>query len=133
MNTSIKTSEKNNDNDNKMSTRTIKINFQGASRDVELSAPFTLGGLQKAIASTFEIDLPARSGPDEPNEDTNLSFTYKDPEGDDIVFDQDSELSLALRLCPNSLEITAAGKEKVRENVEKTEIGMRLIPFSRKT
>eukprot|EP00752_Nemacystus_decipiens_P004437 g4050.t1 len=95
----------------KMSTRKIKINFQGESRDVDLPSPFTLAGLQLAIASTFGTEMPARSLTDEAPKDSDLSFTYKDPDGDDIVFDKDSELNLALRLCPSSLEITAAAKE----------------------
>ncbi|CAM9195838.1 unnamed protein product [Pylaiella littoralis] len=94
-------------------TRSIKITFQGASRDVEVAADqATLAGLQAAIASAFEADLPPRSGDDEAPKDSDLRFTYKDPDGDSIVFDKDSELSLALRLCPSSLEISAAGKEK---------------------
>ena len=90
--------------------RSIKINFQGESRDVTLNTrpPPTLAGLQAAVSSTFSADLPPRSRGDVANED--LRFTYKDSEGDDIVFDKDSELSLALRLSPESLEISAARK-----------------------
>lgn len=102
-------------NSDKMNTRKIKINFQGASRDVDLPSPFTLAGLQQATASTFGTEMPPRSGADEAAKDSDLSFTYKDPDGDDIVFDKDSELILALRLCPSSLEITAAAKETVRD------------------
>ena len=90
--------------------RSIKINFQGESRDVTLNtrpSP-TLAGLQAAVSSTFSADLPPRSKGDVADED--LRFTYKDSEGDDIVFDKDSELSLALRLSPESLEISAARK-----------------------
>ena len=112
-----------NNNSDKMNTRKIKINFQDASRDVDLPSPFTLAGLQEAIASTFGIDIPPRSGRDEAAKGSDLSFTYKDPDGDDIVFDKDSELSLALRLCPSSLEITAAAKETVRD---KTLLGRRM-------
>ena len=118
MNTTNNNNDSNNNNSNnsdKMDTRKIKINFQGASRDVDLSAPFTLAGLQQAVASTFGTEMPARSGAEEAAKDSDLSFTYKDPDGDDIVFDKDSELSLALRLCPSSLEITAASKETVRD------------------
>lgn len=103
------------DNNKKMNTRKIKINFQGTARDVDLPSPFTLAGLQHAIASTFVTEMPARSGADEAAKDSDLSFTYKDPEGDDIVFDKDSELSLALRLCPSTLEITAAANETVSD------------------
>ncbi|CAN0092850.1 unnamed protein product [Ectocarpus fasciculatus] len=102
------------DNNDKMmttSTTTIKINFQGASRDVNVPAPVSLASLQAAIAAAFDAELPARSSAGEAAKDTDLSFTYKDPDGDDIVFDKDSELKLALRLCPGSLEISAAGKE----------------------
>ncbi|CAN0266282.1 unnamed protein product [Pylaiella littoralis] len=96
-----------------ITTRSINVRFQGASRDVNLPTPVTLASLQAAIASTFEVDLPARSGPDDDEpKDSDLLFTYKGPEGDNIVFDKDSELSLALRLCPSSLKISAAGKEK---------------------
>eukprot|EP00752_Nemacystus_decipiens_P005513 g4988.t1 len=89
-------------NNVKMNTRKIKVNLEGASRNVDLPHPFTLAALQEAIASSFG---------DKAAKDVDLSFTYKDAEGDDIVFDKDSELSLALRLCPGSLEITAAVKE----------------------
>ncbi|CAB1110258.1 unnamed protein product [Ectocarpus sp. CCAP 1310/34] len=98
-------------NDKTMTTSSIKINFQGASRDVSVPAPATLARLQAAIAAVFEVELPVRSLTGEAAKDTDLSFTYKDPDGDDIVFDKDSELNLALRLCPGSLEISAAGKE----------------------
>eukprot|EP00903_Cladosiphon_okamuranus_P006389 g6254.t1 len=112
--TTIDTYDKNSNNKNndaKMNTRKIKINFEGTARDVDLPSPITLSRLQQAIASTFDTAMPARSGANEAVKDSDLSFTYKDPEGDDIVFDKDSELSLALRLCPSSLEITAAVKE----------------------
>lgn len=113
--TNATTTTNNNTND-KMNTRKIKISFQGTSRDVDLASPFTLAGLQQAVASAFGAEMPARSGADEAAKDSDVSFTYKDPEGDEIVFDKDSELSLALRLCPNSLEITAAVKETVRDS-----------------
>ncbi|CAN0163065.1 unnamed protein product, partial [Scytosiphon promiscuus] len=90
------------------STRSIKIHFQGDSRDVVLKAPPTLAGLQAAVGSTFSVDLPPRSSVEEAPQESDLSFTYKDPDGDSIVFDKDSELQLALRLCPESLEIFAA-------------------------
>ncbi|CAM9442862.1 unnamed protein product, partial [Ascophyllum nodosum] len=92
-------------------TRSIKINFQGESRDVILNTrpPPTLAGLQAAISSTFSADLPPRSRGGAAD-DEDLRFTYKDSEGDDIVFDTDAELSLALRLSPESLEISAARK-----------------------
>ncbi|CAM9172278.1 unnamed protein product [Pylaiella littoralis] len=93
-------------------TRSINVKFQGASRDVVLPNSVTLAGLQAAIASTFKVDLPARSGADDEPKHSDLSFTYKDPEGDDIVFDKDSELKLALRLSPSSLKISAACKTK---------------------
>lgn len=86
--------------------RSIKINFQDDSRDVDLPYPATLTGLQVAVASTFEVELPVRAS--STAADGDLSFTYRDPDGDDIMFDRDSELSLALRLCPESLEISAA-------------------------
>ena len=106
----------NNDTTMNTSTTTIKINFQGASRDVNVPAPVSLASLQAAIAAAFDVELPVRSPAGEAAEDTDLSFTYKDPDGDDIVFDKDSELKLAVRLCPSSLEISAAGKEsKVSE------------------
>ena len=92
------------------SSRTIKINFQGASRKVDLPTPATLSGLQAAVASAFKVELAARSPAGGAASD--LSFTYTDSDGDDIVFDKDSELSLALRLCPSPLEISAAGKQK---------------------
>ncbi|CAN0444174.1 unnamed protein product, partial [Ascophyllum nodosum] len=90
--------------------RSIKINFQGESRDVTLNTkpPPTLAGLQAAVSSTFSANLPPRSRGGAADED--LHFTYKDSEGDDIVFDKDAELSLALRLSPESLEISAARK-----------------------
>ncbi|CAN0463579.1 unnamed protein product [Ectocarpus sp. 12 AP-2014] len=94
-----------------MTASSIKINFQGTSRDVNVPAPVTLASLQAAVAAAFEVDLPVRSPAGEATKGTDLSFTYKDPDRDDIVFDKDSELKLALRLCPGSLEISAAGKE----------------------
>ena len=103
-------------NNNKMNTatsRSVKISFQGTSRDVEIPAQATLAGLQAAIASTFKVDLPDRSGAHEAAKDSDLHFAYKDPDGDNIVFDKDSELALAIRLCPTSLEIAATGKEPV--------------------
>ncbi|CAN0311048.1 unnamed protein product, partial [Scytosiphon promiscuus] len=90
------------------STHTIKIHFEGDSRDVDLPASATLAGLQAAVASTFSVDLLPRSSVEEARQESDLSFTYKDPDGDSIVFDKDSELQLALRLCPESLEIFAA-------------------------
>ena len=92
--------------------RSIKINFQGESRDVTLKTrpPPTLAGLQAAVSSIFSADLPPRSRGGAAD-DEDLRFTYKDSEGDDdIVFDTDAELSLALRLSPESLEISAARK-----------------------
>ena len=91
--------------------RSIKINFQGESRDVTLNTrpPPTLAGLQAAVSSIFSADLPPRSRGGAAD-DEDLRFTYKDSEGDDIVFDTDAELSLALRLSPESLEISAARK-----------------------
>ncbi|CAN0131524.1 unnamed protein product, partial [Ascophyllum nodosum] len=91
--------------------RSLKINFQGESRDVTLNTrpPPTLAGLQAAVSSTFSADLPPRSR-GSAADDEDLRFTYKDSEGDDIVFDRDAELSLALRLSPESLEISAARK-----------------------
>lgn len=56
-------------------TRSIKITFQGASRDVTLPAPATLDGLQAVVASTLAVDLPARSGADEFAMDGDLCFT----------------------------------------------------------
>ncbi|CAM9314446.1 unnamed protein product [Ectocarpus sp. 8 AP-2014] len=94
-----------------MTTSSIKINFQGTSRDVNVPAPVTLASLRAAIAAAFDAELPVRSPAGEAAKDTDLSFTYKDPDGDDIVFDKDSELKLAMRLCPGSLEISAASKE----------------------
>ncbi|CAB1101131.1 unnamed protein product [Ectocarpus sp. CCAP 1310/34] len=98
-------------NDKTMTTPSIKINFQGASRDVNVPAPVSLASLQAAIAAAFDAELPVRSPAGEAAKDTDLSFTYKDPDGDDIVFDKDSELKLAVRLCPSSLEISATLKE----------------------
>ncbi|CAN0369368.1 unnamed protein product, partial [Ectocarpus sp. 8 AP-2014] len=107
----------NRDNNGKtMTTSSIKINFQGTSRDVNVPAPVTLASLQAAIAAAFDAELPVRSPAGEATKDTDLSFTYKDPDGDDIVFDKDSELNLAVRLCPGSLEIAAAGKENKPAN-----------------
>ncbi|CBN74845.1 hypothetical protein Esi_0043_0144 [Ectocarpus siliculosus] len=103
-------------NDKMMTTSSIKINFQGASRDVNVPAPVTLDSLQAAIAAAFDAELPVRSPAGEAAKDTDLSFTYKDPDGDDIVFDKDSELKLAVRLCPSSLEISAALKESKPAN-----------------
>ena len=101
-----------NDNYNKMNTsRSIKISFQGASREVDLPTPATLSALQAAVASTFKVELAPRSEA-AGGADTDLSFTYRDSDGDDIVFDKDSEFSLALRLCPSPLEICAASKQK---------------------
>ena len=104
--------------------RSIKINFQGESRDVTLNTrpPPTLAGLQAAVSSTFSADLPPRSRGDVADED--LRFTYKDSEGDDIVFDKDAELSLALRLSPESLEISAARKVESKVSVSLTEGGV---------
>ncbi|CAM9836241.1 unnamed protein product [Scytosiphon promiscuus] len=89
-------------------TCSIKIHFEGDSRDVDLPAPPTLAGLQAAVASTFSVDLAPRSSVEEARKESDLSFTCKDPDGDSIAFDKDSELSLALRLCGGSLEIFAA-------------------------
>ncbi|CAM9555013.1 unnamed protein product, partial [Hapterophycus canaliculatus] len=122
MNT-INTNNANNDgnpvNDNKMTTsktHTIKINFEGDSREIDVPPSMTLAGLEAAIASAFSVDVPARSGVDEASHESDLSFTYKDPDGDDIVLDQDAELSLALRLLRGSLEISAVRKQKENEN-----------------
>ncbi|CAN0328611.1 unnamed protein product, partial [Hapterophycus canaliculatus] len=107
-------------NDNKMTTskiHSIKITFEGDSREIDLPPSVTLSGLQGAIASAFSVDVPARSGVDEASHESDLSFTYKDPDGDDIVLDQDSELGLALRLLRGSLEISASRKQNKDENV----------------
>ena len=99
----------------RMSTsRSIKINFQGTSREVDAPTPATLSALQAAVASTFKVELAPRSEA-VGGAETDLSFTYKDSDGDDIVFDRDSELSLALRLCPSPLEICAASKQKDKD------------------
>eukprot|EP00904_Undaria_pinnatifida_P013925 jgi/Undpi1/9663/HiC_scaffold_27.g12119.m1 len=105
-------------------SRTIKINFEGSSREVSLSTPATLAGLQAAVASAFGVKLAARSRA-AGVADTDLSFTYMDSDGDDIVFDKDSELRLALRLCPSPLEISAASKQQVKD-VDKPEEAKRL-------
>ncbi|CAM9404206.1 unnamed protein product [Ectocarpus sp. 12 AP-2014] len=115
MNT-IKDNNVRDNNDKTMTTSSIKINFQGTSRDVNVPAPVTLASLQAAIAAAFEVELPVRSSAGDAGKDTDLSFTYKDPDGDDILFDKDSELKLAVRLCPGSLEISAAGKENKPAN-----------------
>lgn len=112
-NTNITNNKYNNNSNtgtgNTMTTeRIIKVNFQDVSRDVELPSPATLSGLQEAVASTFGIKLPIRSSGIIAHGD--LSFTYRDSDGDDIMFDKDSELDLALRLCPGVVEISAAGK-----------------------
>lgn len=99
-----------NSNDTMNTSRSIKINFQGASREVDLPTPATLAGLQAAVASAFGVEFAARS--EAGDAESDLSFTYMDNDGDDIVFDKDSELSLALRLCPSPLEICAASKQK---------------------
>ena len=101
----------NNNVTNKMNpSRSIKVNFRGASREVVLPTPATLSGLQAAVASAFKVKLAARS--EAGGADSDLSFTYMDSDGDDIVFDKDSELNLALRLCPSPLEVSAAGNPK---------------------
>ena len=106
-----------NPSNNKMTSCSIKINFQGASREVDLPTPATLSALQAAVSSTFKVELAARSDEDSGGADTDLSFTYKDSDGDDIVFDKDSELALALRLCPSPLEICAVNKQKDKKKV----------------
>ena len=90
--------------------RSVKINFQGESRDVTLHVPPTLAGLQAAVSSIFSADLPPRSTEVRGAADGDLRFICKDFLGDDIVFDKDAELSLALRLSPEPLEISAARK-----------------------
>ncbi|CAM9248319.1 unnamed protein product [Ectocarpus sp. 6 AP-2014] len=126
MNT-IKHNNNRDNNDNTMTTSSIKINFQGASRDVNVPVPVTLASLQAAIAAAFDAELPVRSPAGEAAKDTDLSFTYKDSDGDDIVFDKDSELNLAVRLCPGSLEISAAGKEKKPANKPDPEARLYMI------
>ncbi|CAM9248285.1 unnamed protein product [Ectocarpus sp. 6 AP-2014] len=126
MNT-IKHNNNSDNNDNTMTTSSIKINFQGASRDVNVPAPVTLASLQAAIAAAFDAELPARSPAGEAAKDTDLSFTYKDPDGDDIVFDKDYELKLAMRMCPGSLEISAAGKEKKATEMPDSEARLYMI------
>ena len=109
---------KTNTTDKRMANaRSIKINFQGESRDVTLNTrpPPTLAGLQAAVSSTFSANLPLRSRGGAAAED--LRFTYKDSGGDDIVFDRDAELSLALRLSPESLEISAVRKVESKVSV----------------
>ncbi|CAN0107319.1 unnamed protein product, partial [Laminaria digitata] len=103
-----------NSNDTMNTSRSIKINFQGASREVDLPTPATLAGLQAAVASAFGVEFAARS--EAGDAESDLSFTYMDNDGDDIVFDKDSELSLALRLCPSPLEICAASKQKDKKD-----------------
>ena len=125
--TTIKTisNSKTNTTEKRMANaRSIKINFQGESRDVTLNTrpPPTLAGLQAAVSSTFSADLPPRSRGGATDED--LHFTYKDSEGDDIVFDRDAELSLVLRLSPESLEISAARKVESKVSVSLTEGGI---------
>ena len=107
-----------------VNVRSIKINFQGEPRDVTLNTrpPPTLAGLQAAVSSTFSADLPPRSRGGAADED--LHFTYKDSEGDYIVFDKDAELSLAFRLSPESLEISAARKVESKVSVSLTEGGV---------
>ena len=114
--TNINTTEKRMAN-----VHSIKINFQGESRDVTLNtrpSP-TLAGLQAAVSSAFTADLPPLSRGNVADED--LRFNYKDDEGDDIVFDTDSELSLALRLSPESLEISAARKVESKVSIFSSE------------
>lgn len=99
--------------------RSIKISFQGDSRVVALPMPATLGGLQAAVASTFGTDLPPRSKGG--TAECDLRFSQKDVEGNYIIFEKDSELNLAIRLC-SQLEISAFTKVKhevcnIREGV----------------
>ena len=92
----------------------MKITFHGETRDVAVPMPTSLAGLQEAVSSTFSADLPPRSKGGAA--DGDLRFTYSDPEGDAIVFDKESELNLALRLCP-MLEISAAPKAEIKVSI----------------
>lgn len=95
-----------------MSTdRLVKMTFRGVSRNILLPTPATIVDLQTAVASTFGNGSPMRSTTTSPH---GLCFTFKDVEGDDIVFDTDKELNLALKVCPKELEISATTASEVR-------------------
>lgn len=81
---------------------TIKISFQGMSRDVQFEVPPSLVDLQRVVTSTFKTarDNGAHHG-------DQLYFTYFDGTCGDFTFKTDSELEIALRACLGRLPITA--------------------------
>lgn len=85
-----------------MST-TVKVTLQGNTRDIQLSALPTIGGLRTAVVSAFDVETTVGN-----SRSVELCFTYIDDDGDDITFDRDSELDLALQMCQNILEVKAS-------------------------
>lgn len=84
-------------------TTIIKVKFQNSCRNVQLPVDTTtVPALLAAVRSAFKLPDKDAAVVDE------ISLTYRDPDGDAITFDKDSELALALRLCPSPLEVTAA-------------------------
>ncbi|CAM9804002.1 unnamed protein product, partial [Sphacelaria rigidula] len=83
-------------------TTSIKVKLGDSCRYVQLPAnTMTIAALVAAVRSAFQLtdnDAAAQE----------ISLTYRDRDGDDITFDKNSELALALRLCPSPLEVTAA-------------------------
>ena len=83
-------------------TRSIKVNFKGDSREVNIALPPTIADLERALSSSaFDAELSSAVN----SCDSKLYFTYRDSEGDEIVFDKDHELDLGLKMCPD-LEIS---------------------------
>lgn len=105
---------KNISKDDKMApiNRTVKINLDGTSRAVDVPAPPSLAALQTAVCSAFHSEISSSSSVARGGE-IKLSFAWTDANGDDVVFDKDSELNLALRLCGDSLEISATRKAEL--------------------
>lgn len=88
---------------------TIRVVFDGGSRDIELPMSETLAGLQRTVSSVLRIGdncLASSQGKDS-DPPYPLKFTYRDPNWGEFVLEKDSQLALALRTGSEPLEITA--------------------------
>ena len=115
------------------------MNSRGASRGILLPTPATIVGLQAAAASSFQVDLPLLSTTSPSTGPGNdLSFTFKDAQGDDIVFrpkpdhihylaqSMDSQASLVppavRRLCQSVMYSTCiTTRQRISPRFDRTE------------
>eukprot|EP00903_Cladosiphon_okamuranus_P018051 g16612.t1 len=79
-----------------MTTHLVKIKLDGDLRIMEIPSPPRFDGLVKAVMEAYAVP----SG-----RETELTYTYRDNDGDEVRFDSDAELDLAVRTSSVPLRI----------------------------